>query len=157
MIEKKSLKSIILQVILIAVVAFILWNVVFILDYLFSLTILDLVKLLTGGSEQDFDFLMPLIQVAYASLFGRAAWLVWKSRVKIIYKAIFLTIPMAIVLVLAGIFFYRWPAAAFGVGTLATLGVLFQFQRTKQPWQYWWSVIFTSVALAIFFLSGGEI
>jgi hypothetical protein len=54
-------------------------------------------------------------------------------------------------------FLYRWPVAAYSLGSLFGIGVLYYFYRTKQPWLYYYTVILVGFALAIFSLLGGEI
>lgn len=160
--SKKSTLKTIWQAILIAIMAFLLWNGAFMLDYLFSMVWLFLARLLGFNFNdpeqgQKIALLMAPIQLIYAGFIAWLTWWVWRSKAKVLFKAIFLTIPAAVALVMIGIFFYRWPVLSFAVGALATLYVLYRFYKTRQPWQYWWSVIFTALTLAIFFLMGGEI
>jgi len=68
-----------------------------------------------------------------------------------------MTVPTAVVLVTIGILLYSLPVVPYIVGAILTVGVLFYFYRTKEPWLYYYSVILVAITLMIFTLMGGEI
>lgn len=68
-----------------------------------------------------------------------------------------MTVPLAVVLISLGIFFYRWPVVVYLSGGLFSISVLYYFHRTRQPWLYYYTLILVNITLAIFTLLGGEI
>ena len=99
----------------------------------------------------------PMMHGLFVVVIGLISWSIFKSKLGTLYKAIYMTVPVAVVLVTIGIFFYQWPAVAFSLGGLFSFGVLYYFYRTKQPWIYYYAVILVTVTLAIMTVLGVEI
>jgi len=113
--------------------------------------------LVPGGLEAVQSWIGP-VSFAVSTLFiAIFSWLIFRSGWPTLVKAIYMTVPTAVVLVLDGILFYRWPIIANSIGTLLVLATLYFFYRTEQPWLYFFSVILVSLALLIMGLSGTEI
>ena len=137
---------------------FILLNLTFLSDALYQGAIRRFIGLFVPlGPELAFDWFPPLMHGSFVVIIGLISWLVFRSKLKIIYKAIFMTVPVAVVLVTTGMFLYHWPVVSYSVGAFLCTGTLYYFCRTKQPWIYFWAVILVGVTLAIFTTLGGEI
>jgi hypothetical protein len=94
---------------------------------------------------------------SFVVIIGIISWIVFRSGLRVLYKAIYMTVPVAVVLATVGIFLYRWPIVSYSVGSLLCIGALCYLYRTKQPWLYYYTVILVGITLAIFTLLGGEI
>ena len=155
---KKPLVKNILSAVAVAVFGFILLNLTFLFDFLFQSVVIWFIQLFTSANPpMDWHWFPPLMHLAFVALIGLISWVVFRSKIKVLFKAIYLTVPTAVVLATLGIFFYQWPVVPFVLGFLSVAAVLFYFYRTKQPWLYCFSVILVSLVLAIFTLLGGEI
>jgi hypothetical protein len=107
--------------------------------------------------ETDLSLFPALMHGSFAVLIVLISWFVFRTKLKTIYKAIYLTVPLATVLVTLGIFFYQLPVVLFLIAGLIIISLLYYFYRTKQHWIYYYAVILVSVVLTIFTLLGGEI
>ena len=74
-----------------------------------------------------------------------------------LYKAIYMTVPFAVVFLTIGIFLFRWPVLAYSVSGLFFFGVLYYFYRTRQPWLYYYTLILVAFVMLIAGLLGIEI
>ncbi len=139
---------------------FILLNLTFLFDFLFQSLVVKFIKLFLPASvnpEVGYYWFPPLMHVLFMIIIGLISWFIFRSKFSVLYKAIYLTVPSAVVFVTLGIFFYRWPIIAYLLGSLFGIGVLYFFYRTRQPWLYYYAVILVGLVLAIFSLLGGEI
>lgn len=139
---------------------FVLLNLAFVLDAVFQGIIRLIVRLFAPnaiGPNSSWFWLPPLMHFSFAALIGLLTWLVLRSKLRAFFKATFLTVPMAVVLVTLGMFLGRWPYISYPLGIILVAGVLCLFHRAKQPWLYYYAVILTSLTLAVFTLTGGEI
>jgi len=148
----------ILSAVAVAGFGFILLNLTFLFDFLFQSLVDAIVTLFTPVNFNMAWYWFPSLKHAlFVGVIGVISWFVFRSKLGVLYKAIFMTVPLAVVFATLGIFLYRWPIAAYSLGGLFAIGVLYYFYRTKQPWLYSYTVILVGVVLAIFTLSGGEI
>jgi hypothetical protein len=85
------------------------------------------------------------------------SWPVLRSKLSTLYKAIYLTVPVTVVLVSIGIFMYQWPPAAYLVAGIFTAGILFYLYCMRQPWIYYYTVLLVALTLMVFTLLGGQI
>lgn len=157
--QKTSVKNI-LSAIAVPVFGFILLGLTFLFDFLFQSALrrlLGFVIALGPEPEMNLRWLPPLQHLSFAFAIILISWPVFRLKIKDIFKAIYLTVPLAVALATIGISFYRWPAAVYSVGALAVIGALCYLYRTKQPWIYYYTVILVGLAMAIFTLTGGEI
>ena len=148
----------ILSALAVAFFGFILLNLAFIFDALFQ----GVLRMLFGlflplGPESNLYWFPPLMHCLFLAVIFLISYFVFKSKLKVIYKAIYMTVPVAAVLVTVGMFLNHWPIAVYSVGVLLCAGTLYYFYKTKQPWLYYYTVILVSVVLAIFTATGGEI
>lgn len=93
----------------------------------------------------------------FVVLIGFISWLIFRTKWPTLIKAIYLPVPTAVVLVTVGILTYQWSIASYGISTILVLGTLYWFYRTKQPWLYYFSVIWVAIALLIMGITGVEI
>ncbi|PIV10883.1 hypothetical protein CO007_00335 [Candidatus Roizmanbacteria bacterium CG_4_8_14_3_um_filter_36_10] len=106
---------------------------------------------------RNFSWLPPLMHGLFVIVIGIISLFVFRSKLKTLLKSIYMTVPLAVVFVSLGMFFYRWPIIAYLLGGLTTFGLLYYFYHTKKPWLYYYTLILVSLTLSIFSLMGGEI
>lgn len=154
---KKWLKNIILAL-AITIFGYLLLNLTFILDALYQGMIRSIMGLfLNLGPESNLYWFPPVMHLSFVVIIGLITYFIFKLKLKPLYKAIYLTVPTAVVLVTIGMFLSNWPMLMYSLGLLLGLATIFYFYRTKQPWLYYFSVILVSITLAIFTLLSGEI
>ena len=155
---KKPLVKNILSALAVAVFGYMLLIITFIFDTVYQGVIRGIVRLFIPlGPDMNIRWLPPLFHGSFVVVIGLISWLVFRSKLKVLYKAIYMVVPVAVVLVTVGIFLYRWPIISYSVGSLLCIGTLYYFYRTKQPRLYHYAVILMGITLAIFALTGGEI
>jgi hypothetical protein len=148
----------ILSALAVASFGFILLNLTFLLDFLFQSLVLGFIKLFTPVDLMTtHNWLPPILHVLFVVIIGLISRLIFRSRLGLLYKAIYMTVPVAVALVTIGIFLYRWPLIPYPVGGLLVIGTLFYFYRTKQPWLYYYTVILVALTLTIMAILGVEI
>ncbi len=92
----------------------------------------------------------------FVVIIGLISWPIFRSKLGLLYKAIYMTVPLAVVFATIGILLYHWPVLPYLVGGLFAIGVLFYLYRTKQPWLYFYTVILVALSLMILTLLGVE-
>lgn len=151
---KNSYLKNVLTVLLVAFAGFILLNLTFLL-YALSVTLADrFLPVDFGATHRWFG---PLTLSIFIVIIALISWLVLKSKLNKIYKATYLTVPLAVVFMVIGIILYRWPVFAYGINALIFGAVLVYLYKTKKPWLYYYTVILIALVLLIFTLSGGQI
>lgn len=154
----KEISKNILSVIAIPIFGFILLNIIFVLYALFYFLVTKIINIFIRiNVEMSWYFLPSIIRFCFLSVIIIVSYFIFRSKLKTLFKAIFLVAPVASTLVILGIFLYHWPVIIYSLGFLLVSGVIYYLYKTKQPWIYYYSLIFTSLALAIFFASGGDI
>lgn len=157
MIKNQIVKNI-LSAVAVAVFGLIMLNIAFIFDFIFQSLIIGAIKIFTAGDpSMELFWFPPVMHILFMIVIGLISRFVLKSKLKPLFKAIYMTVPLAVVFVTIGMFLYRWPAAAYSLGGLFGAGVLYYLYRAKQPWIYYYTVILVGLVLAIFSLAGGEI
>lgn len=137
---------------------FILLNLAFMLDFFFQSAVIWCIDLFTSANPpMDWAWFPPIMHIAFIILIGLLSWFVFRSKLGVLYKATYMTVPLAVVLVTIGMFLYRWPIAAYSLGSLFTIAVLYYFYRTKQPWLYYYTLILIGLVMLIVGLLGVEI
>jgi hypothetical protein len=150
---KKPWGKYILSALAIIAGGFILLNIAFAVFGLIGAILEVIARFAKGG----FEIFGPTALIAGVLLFGFITWIVFRTKLPVLFKAIYLMVPAAIILVILGILFYRWPIVTFIAGPILVLTTLFIFYKTRQPWQYYFSVIAISLTLMIGALFGMEI
>jgi len=148
----------ILSALAVAVFGFILLNLTFLFDALFQGVIRGMFGLFIPlGPDTNLYWFPPLMHGLFVAVILLISWFVFRSKLGVLYKAIYMTVPVAVVLATVGIFLYQWPILGYSVGSLLCIGALYYLYRTKQPWLYYYAVVLVGLAMAIFSLVGGEI
>ncbi|MCX6808824.1 MAG: hypothetical protein NTW50_04125 [Candidatus Berkelbacteria bacterium] len=148
----------VLSALAVAVFGFILLNLLFLLDFGFQSLIDALAQLFTSAAPNtEISWFPPLKHFLFLLVIGLVSWPILRSKISQVYKAIFLVVPTALLLVTIGISFYRWPVVVYSLCTIATVGILYYFYTTKKSWLYYYSVILVALALLIAGLTGTEI
>ena len=148
----------IFSVLAVAVFGFILLNLAFLFDALYQGIVRGIVGFFISlGPESRLYWFPPLMHLSFLVLIGIISWIVLRSRLWTLLKAIYLCVPVVAVLVTLGMFLYGLPFVLYPLGALFCFGILYYLYRTKKPWIYYFTVIFLSIVMAIFTLSGGEI
>ena len=158
LIKNKIIKNI-LSALAVAVFGFILLNVAFLFDFLFQSLLLGFFGIFVpiDLTDSNFSGVPPIMHILFIGLIGLISWFVFKSKLKVIYKAVYMTVPLAVVFVTIGMFFYQWPIVGYLLGILFGISVLYYFYRTKQPWIYYYTLILISFIMLIVGLFGVEI
>lgn len=155
--NKKNIKYI-FSLILIPFFGFILLNLTFLLFALFYFSVSKLVNIfVTINPEMNWYWFPSLMRFCFMVIILLITFFIFRSKLKTIFKAIFLIVPVATVLVIMETFLYNFPAILFVLGFLLISGVIYYLYKTKQPWIYYYSLILTSLVLVIFFAPGGDI
>jgi len=96
----------ILSVVAVAVFGFILLNLAFIFDFLVQSLVIGLIKLFIPVVDlmTNFQWLPPAMHGLFVVIIGIISWLVFRSKLGTLYKAIYMTVPLAVVLVTIGMF-----------------------------------------------------
>ena len=157
LLKNKILRNM-LSALAIAFFGLILLNLTFIFDALYQGVVRGFIGLFIPlGPELRLYWFPPLMHFSFVVIIGIISWFVFRSKLKVLYKAIFMTVPVAVILATVGIFLYQWQIAVYSVGALLCAGTLYLFYRTKQPWLYYYAVCLVSITMAIFMMTGGEI
>lgn len=148
----------ILSALAIAFFGLILLNLTFIFDALYQGIIRGIVNLFIPFNPESRLYWLPfLFHGSFVIIIGLISWPIFKSKMRVLFKAIYLTVPVAVVLVTLGMFLNRWPIILYPLGSLLCIATLYLFYRAKQSWLYYYTVILVSLTLTIFTLLGGEI
>ena len=155
---KNQLAKNILSALAVAVFGFILLNLTFILDFLFQSLVDGIVKLFTPvDTNMVWGWFPPTKHALFVVIIGLISWLVFRSKLRVLYKAIYMTAPLAVVFLTIGMFLGRWPIVAYPLGGLFGIGLLYYFYRTKQPWLYYYTIILISLVMLLVGLLNVEI
>jgi len=148
----------ILSALAVAGFGFILLNLAFLFDFLFQSLVNGFIKLFTPVNfNMTYHWFPPMMHALFVVIIGLISWLVFRSKLGVLYKAIYMTVPLAVIFVTLGILLYRWPVVAYSLGSLFAIGVLYYFYHTKKPWLYYYTLILVGLAMLMVGLLGIEI
>ena len=149
----------VLSAVAVAIGGFILLNFVFLLDFLFQSALRVITRLFRRGPPEMErpGFGPPVNHILFLVLIVLISWLVYRSRLNVLLKAVYTVVPVAVVLATLGIVLNNWPALIYILGVLFVAAVLIYLYIKKQHWLYFFAVTLTAAALAVFTLAGGEI
>jgi hypothetical protein len=143
----------ILSALMVAAIGFVLLNLTFLLYFL----VFRFFDIFAHGNPESMHQWIPIARgTVFLAIIALISWIIFRSKLPVIIKATFMTVPTAVTLVTLGIILYPSPILPYLVGGLLTIGVLFYFYRTNKPWLYYYSVILVALTLMIFNLTGGE-
>lgn len=148
----------ILSAIAVALFGFILLNLAFLFDFIFQSLIDSIISPFTSVDfNMTWHWFPPVKHALFVVVVGLISLFIFKTKMRVLFKAIYMTVPLAVVFVTLSIFLYRWPIAAYLLGSLFSIGALYYFYRTKQPWIYYYTLILVILAMLIIGLLGVEI
>jgi len=155
---KKPIAKKILWVLAVTIGGLILWNITFLFDALFQGVIRRLFMLfIPFNPETGYGWFPSLMHGLFVVVICLISWPILKSKLGTLYKAIYSTVPLAVIIVTIGILFNQLPTLIYIIGVLFGISILYYLYRTNRSWIYYYAVIFTGLTLAIFTLMGGEI
>ena len=138
----------------IAVLGFILLNAAFLLNFLlFRLT--DII--IPHESVPAVPWYPAARHLFFLVLILVLSWLILRAKARPFFKAVYLTVPVAVTLVTVGMLLYNWPVLTYITGVLLTAGILFYLYRNRLRWYYYYATLLVALTLLVFTLSGGEI
>lgn len=152
--KHKSVLKNVLTFIAIPVVGYILLLLTFMLDALFQMAIN---RFLPFNYNMTVYWLPISKHILFAAIILIIALFVFKSKLKDLYKAVFASVPTAVILITEGIFLYRWPAVEYSICLLTYGIIIFYIYKTKRSWIYYYSVSWVALALLVMAISGVEI
>lgn len=144
----------ILSILAVPFFGFLLWNFAFMLD---AVIIRFALLFFPADLARTSSWFMTSMLIVYGGLIVALSWFVFRSTLPDLFKAIYATMPLAVMFVSIGILTYPQPVLAYGLNGLAFVAILAYLVKTRQPWIYYYSLIFTASTLLIFTLLGGEI
>ena len=157
LLRNQAVKNI-LSVLAVPVFGMILLNLTFMLDYLFQSVIDFGIRLFTRVDvNMAWGWFPPVKHALFVILICLISWRVFRSKLGVLLKAIYMTVPLAVVFVTIGMCLYRWPVIVYLVGGLFGIGILYYFYRSKKHWLYYYTLILVALTLMIISLLGGEI
>jgi hypothetical protein len=148
----------VLSALAVAVFGYVLLGLTFLFDFVVqSIIRIPLRLFLPADFEMTIGWVPPLLHISFMVIIILISWLVFRSKLPVLGKAIYMTVPTAVVLATLGIFLYRWPLVVYSLSSLLVAGVLYYFYRTKQSWLYYYAVLLVAAVLLIMTLLGVEI
>jgi len=145
---RKPIVKNILSALAVAVFGFILLNLAFIFDALFQNVVKRFLRLFTSTDlNMAYNWYPPTMHATFVVIICLISWPVFRSKLGTLYKATYMTVPLAVVFVTLGISFYRRPAIAYALGGLFGIGVLYYLYRTKKPWLYYYALILIGLVM----------
>jgi hypothetical protein len=144
----------VLAALAVAAAGFVLLNLAFILNALFFSLIGFIVPERTENMPR---WLPPLRHLLFLVVIALVSWPILASRLKPLFKAMYLIVPAAVLFVTIGILLTRWPVLVYAIGGVLTVAALYYFYRRHLPWLYSYAVLLVAIALGILMLLGVEI
>jgi hypothetical protein len=123
-----------------------------------SAWLMNMVNLLFPGDFNNASiWFLHIRHIVFAVIIALISWSVFKSKLKDIYKAIYLPVPAATAFVILGILLYRYPAVLYSITGILFLAVMAYFFKTKKNWLYYYAFILTSAVMLVMNITGAEI
>ena len=156
--SKNPIVKNILSAVAVAGFGFILLNLIFLFDFFIQNLIDGVIRLFTPADvNMAWRWYPPMKHVIFIAIIGLISWPIFRSKLQVLFKAIYLTVPLAVVFATLGIFLYRWPILVYSLGSLFSIGVLYYFYRTKKSWLYYYTFILVGFAMLLVGLLSVEI
>ncbi|MFA5047723.1 MAG: hypothetical protein WC516_01635 [Patescibacteria group bacterium] len=131
----------VLSALAVIVFGFILLNLTFLFDALFQNFIDLIVGLFTKINLNMSTRWFPMGKhLSFAILIIIISYFLFSSKLKTIYKSIFMTVPLMTLFLTIGIFLHQSPWIAGIIIAGLALGVFYYFYKTKQPWLYYYTL-----------------
>lgn len=152
----KTWQKNLLSVVVIMAGGFILFNLAFILAAVINQAFRIAAGLL--GVNQSEAMNPMLWKYVYAIVILVLSWFVLKSKLNTLVKATYLTMPLMVLLILAGILLYQQPQwVPMSVGAVIVLAVILYLFKRKLSWQYYIATVYTAALALYIVLAGIEI
>jgi hypothetical protein len=143
-----------LAVLAIAAGGFVLLNLTFI-GFFLVVSVVDLV--LPGEDASEAGWVLALGLLLSVALVGAVSWRALRSDLSPLQKAIFLTVPLAVIYASLGIALSQWPTIAMAGGAVFFVGLLAFLRRSGQPWFYTCALVLVSLSMLALTLTGTDI
>jgi len=137
-----------LQIIALPVIGFILLNLAFILDYLFQ-TLIDFIVgfFVSVDLNVAFGSYFVIKQVLFLLFIFLISYFIFKSHLPTIAKAIYSVVPLAATFLTIGILSYPFMVISYVASAFVFVSLVYYLYTTKQPWQYYYAVLFIGVLM----------
>jgi len=132
----------ILYALAVAFFGFVLLNLTFIFDFFIH----SLIALFFPSINRWLPQMKHIIFVITIILISL---LVFKSKLRELFKAIYLTVPLMVIFSDIEIFLYGYPILTYSVNCLILLIIVFYFYINKKSWIYYYSAILVASVLLI--------
>ena len=142
----------VLSALVIIIGGFALFNIAFLLAAL----VINATMRVLGMAQHEAPSMVG--RVLFLILIILSSWFVFRSKLKDLIKATFLTMPLMVVLVMAGISLYqqaRWMVA--GIGAVFIFSVLYYLYKKKLSWLYYFSTFYVAIVALCVMLFNVEI
>ena len=133
---------------------FALWNVIFML---FALLVRVVLLFLPVDFVRTSSWFMPLMLILFDIAILALSWFIFRLGLPDLMKAVYATVPLAVIFVSIGIFTFPWSALAYGLNGFVFGMIIGYLYYAKKPWIYLYTTVFVAGTLLIFTLLGGEI
>jgi hypothetical protein len=136
----------------------ILLNVAFMLDFLFQ-TLMDLIlKLITPVNlNMATSWYPPIKHFMFVAIIGFVSWFIFRSKLNMLIKAIYLTVPLAVVYITIGMFLYRFPIISISLSGFFSICLFWYFYKTKKHWLYFYALVLINIIFLVGFIFHVEI
>ena len=149
----KTWQKNVLSAILIAASGFILFNIAFMLAAGTIWTCNWIVSLFTGKMDMAVNSIYGALVFVLIMLV--ASWFIFKSKLKPIFKAIYLPMPLMVVLIFIGVLLFHLPQwVPISIGAVIIASILFFLYKKKLSWLYYFATLYTG-AMALYVVIGG--
>lgn len=159
--KNKSLLKNILKAAAVVVIGYFLLTVAFLVDVFYHRMIDILAKLLFNIDIREMDMgtrWYPVSKhVSFFILIYIASYFIFRSRWPRLVKAIYMTVPLAVMYASIGMFLNRWPALVWSLAILCGAIVLLCLYRLKSNWLYYFAFIAMSITMSLVMLFGVDI
>jgi hypothetical protein len=153
----KNIKNILLAL-AIVIFSYVSLILAFILDAVYQSVIRGIAEFFIPFTLDSKLYWFPVfMHLSFVLIIGIISWFIFKSKLKSIYKAIFMPVPMAVVYATIGMFFNRLPIVVYLLGALFGFSVLCYIYKKKQSWMYYFSLFYITLLMLLVVLLGIEI
>ncbi|MEI6578783.1 MAG: hypothetical protein WCN92_04890 [Eubacteriales bacterium] len=150
----KSVKTI-LTGIAIPVFGLALLGLTFLLDAQFQ-NLID--RFFPHSYNMNVNWFPPFKHILFLVLIMTVSFFILKAKkLKDFYKAVYSTVPTAVLLATAGLSLYGWPIVQYSVCVLIYAAIILYSLKTKKSWMYGYAVTLVALTLLIMVVAGVEI
>ena len=152
----KTWQKNVLSAVSIAAGGFVLFNIAFMLAAGVSGALNWIIGLFS--KSRDFAVNMRFGLYLFVLIVLASSWFIFKSKLKPLIKAIYLPMPLMVVLIVGGIHLFGLPQwVPICAGAAVVGGVLFYLYKKKLSWLYYFAALYTGVMALLVVVLGIEI